>query len=532
MKRDPRRFAPLGLVLSGLGLLTIITILILRGFSAVGLFTPPDSDLLDRILYVAITIFVVGFAVYALLDPDRVRKFMTGRQAQYGSNALILLVAFTGILIAANVLVYQNPANWDLEFDVTEDKQNTLAPETQQTLDSLPEPVLATAFYSVRLPRNTVQQLFEDYKTNSGGKFDYQFIDPDANPVLVNELGITGDGKILLQMGENSEIVTFASESELTNGLVRLMNPEQPVIYFLTGEGEHDLETAGEGGYSRVRQVLERKNYIVETVNLQAQNAIPENARALVIAGPLAPLSESTLSIIQGYLQDGGSLLALVNPRPITELEDRPDLLVEYLAEDWGIQLNDDIVIDTNSPSTPYYAVGAQYAAHPITEKMQGIAAIFPYSRSITLDTSNVEVFPTPLIFTINNSWGETDYEALANQELSFDESADLIGPLTLAAAAENSGTGSRVVVFGGSTFAQDDSFDFSGNGDMFVNSVDWIAEQESLIGLTEQETIERTFNPPGSLQFILLMLGTLCVIPLAIIGAGTYAWIQRRRRG
>jgi len=77
--------------------------------------------------------------------------------------------------------------------------------------------------------------------------------------VLVNQLGITGDGKILLQMGETQEIVTFASETELTGGLIRLLNPDKPVLYFLTGEGEHDTETPGEGAYTRVRQVLENK---------------------------------------------------------------------------------------------------------------------------------------------------------------------------------------------------------------------------------------------------------------------------------
>jgi len=87
MKTDPRRFAPIGLVLSGLSFLTILGILVVRAFAAVGLYTPPDAELLNRILYIALAVFISGFAVYALLDPDRVRKFLTGRQARYGSNS-------------------------------------------------------------------------------------------------------------------------------------------------------------------------------------------------------------------------------------------------------------------------------------------------------------------------------------------------------------------------------------------------------------------------------------------------------------
>ena len=58
--------------------------------------------------------------------PKRTRDFLTGRQVRHGSNALIMLVAFVLILVVVNAIVYQNPIQWDW----TEDKQNTLAPET------------------------------------------------------------------------------------------------------------------------------------------------------------------------------------------------------------------------------------------------------------------------------------------------------------------------------------------------------------------------------------------------------------------
>jgi ABC-type uncharacterized transport system involved in gliding motility auxiliary subunit len=267
-------------------------------------------------------------------------------------------------------------------------------------------------------------------------------------------------------------------------------------------------------------------------LNLQATNSIPEDARAIIVAGPLVPLSENTVNLIRDYLGNGGSLMLLSNPVPLTQFGEQADLLAEYLASDWGITLNNDIVVDTNSPSSPFFAVGAQYATHPITEKMQGIAAIFPYSRSLTIGGGSAGAAPTPLVLTIDQSWGETDFNALQGQQLAFDQESDLLGPMTLAAAAENGATGSRVVVFGSSSFAQDDNFDFSGNGDMFVNAVDWAAEEESLINLTTNTPQERTFNPPESLQFILTVVTAVCLVPLVIIVAGVYSWVMRRRRG
>lgn len=536
MNIDVRRYAPLGLVISGLGFLTVLVILILRAFTAVDLFTPPDADLLDRIMYIGAVAVILGLAIFAALDPDRVRKFLTGRQLQYGSNAFVLFVAFTGILIVVNMLTEQLVEQYpDLRWDVTEDKQHTLAPETIEVLASMPEPVFATAFFSFRMNSGGASELLEGYKTSGKGNFDYQFIDPDTNPLLANDLGITGDGKILLQMGENHEIVTFASERELTSGLVRLLNPDQPVVYFLTGEGEHEIDSSGNTSYSRAKQVLENRNYIVNSLNLDAENAIPEDTRALVVAGPLVPLSENAVDLITDYMEAGGSLLLLANPTPLTEYENKPDPLGKYLVSTWGISLNEDIVVDPNSPSSPFFAISAEYSFHPITEKMQGrgVNTIFPFTRSISIDTEMAGVSATPLVYTTTLAWGETDYSAIEDQgTFSYDEASDQPGPMILVAAAEKATTEGRVAVFGSSTFAQDENFDFSGNGDMFVNTLDWVVEQESLIGITENVSTARTFDPPETLPFILTITSMVCIMPLVITGAGFYAWLLRRQRG
>lgn len=528
MKSDYRRYAPIGLGISGLALLTVIGVLILFVFPENAQFTPPEPDQLNVILGIAVAVFILGLAIAILFDPDRARKLITGRQIKYGSNALVSFIAFTAILVVINLAVNKYLPE---SLDATEDKQHTLAPETLQALNTLPEPVFATAFYSGRVSAGNAEELMQDYKANSAGNFDFQFINPDFNPVMAKELGITGDGKILLQMGEAQEIVTFASERELTSGLVRLLNPDQPSIYFITGEGEHDIDSPGETSYTRVRGVLENKNYIVNSLYLQAENEIPEDARAIVIAGPIVPLSKSSLELIKEYMENGGSLLVLENPVPLTEFEDKTDYLAEYLESDWGIILNNDIVFDPNPSASPFFASSYEYGLHPITEKMQGIAAIFPLARSISIDPES-PVAPTGLVYTLNTSWGETDFSVLEEQQPEFDASEDLAGPIILAAAAENVSTEGRVVVFGSSSFALDDNFDFSGNGDMFVNAIDWASEQESIIGITERDTTTRTFVPPGSFQYILTLLTSICIIPLAIIAAGFYAWIMRRQRG
>ncbi|GAB4416034.1 MAG: Gldg family protein [Anaerolineales bacterium] len=529
MNNDSRRYAPLGLLLSGLSFLAILGTLTIRAFERVGLYLPANPELLDRILYIGLGLFIAGFAIYTLLDPDRVRRILSGRQARYGSNSFVMLLAFLGILVIVNLLVYQNPQRWD----ITEDKQHTLAPETIEALNALPQPVLATAFYSQRLDPEFAREIFDDYKANSNGNFNYTFVDPEANPLLAQEHGITGDGKILLQMGETTEIVTFASEEEITAGLIRLLNPQTPSIYFLTGEGEHDIENPGDSGFTRARTILENKNYVVKTLSLQASNSIPEDAEAIVIAGPIKPLTEEAVALLDAYLAKGGGLIVMINPVPFTQYGERPEPLTEYLAESWGISLENNIVVDTNSPSSPYFAVSYEYGQHPITQKMSGVATIYPFARSLSInEPTGVDVFVTPLVYTVEASWGETDFTGILEEKIpSYDPESEQAGPMLLAAAAENGNAG-RLVVFGNSPFAQDSNFDFSGNGDMLVNSVDWVTEQETLIDLSTSPPKERIFLPPSSLQLVMLIVSSLCLIPLVVIGAGIYTWFARRKRG
>jgi len=525
-----RNYSIIALIFALVACIATFFLGVTRGLVSMQVFTGMEAEDVNRYLLVSAGLIILGLAAYAIMEPDRVRRFFTGRQARYGSNALVMTIAFLGILIVGNVLAYQNPVPI---ADLTEDKVNTLSPELTAALDTLPEEVTATGFFSQASSTETTEQLLSNIKASSNGKFDYQFIDPDRDPQAAMNAGITGDGKILLQMGEQREIVAFASETEILKGMLRLLNPGSNVVYFLTGHGERDIEQPGEASMTRAKATLESKNYTVQTLNLLAENEIPEDASLIVIAGPLQPVSEDEVTLLKEYLTNGGSLIVMEDPTALTEFGDRSDPLAEMLAQDWGIALNNDIVIDLNSPQ-PTTAAAAYYdATHPVTVNMNNLVAFFPFTRSFTLSGTAEEATLTPLVQTNERSWGETDFTSLTQggAEVGMDD-AEVQGPLTLAVAGENPNTGGRVVVFGTSNIAVDQIFDAYGNGDMFVNSVDWAAEQEDLANLTPKNPTERTFNIPGQFQWITILLGSVFVIPGLVVLAGVSTWLSRRRKG
>jgi ABC-type uncharacterized transport system involved in gliding motility auxiliary subunit len=526
------RYAIAALVVALVACVITFFLGIVRGLVSLQVFTMTNVENLQRYLIVSAGFIILGLATYAILEPDRVRRFLTGRQARYGSNALIMSIAFAGILIIGNVLVYQNPLPL---ADMTEDEVNTLAPETLAALQKLPQKVTATAFFALDSSKDSATQLLDKFKSNSNGKFEYQFIDPNRDPQTARNAGITGDGKILLQMGELKEIVAFASETEILKGMLRLLNPGSNVVYFLTGHGEHDIEQAGDASMTRAKSTLESKNYSVKTLNLIVENKIPEDASTIVIAGPIKPVSEDEVKRFEDYLASGGSLIVMEDPTPLTEFGDADDPLADMLANDWGITLENNVVIDINSPQPTTAAAFLYDSAHAVTRNMNNLVTYFPFTRSLKTAEGTEGVTLNRLVQTQENSnWGEEDFQSLTQEggPPSYDENTESLGPLTLVVAGENSSTKGRVVVFGGSNFAIDPNFDAYGNGDMFINSVDWSAQKEDIANITPKTPTQRTFNVPSQIQLIAIMLGSILIIPGLVVFAGVSAWLNRRRQG
>lgn len=475
-------------------------------------------------IQIGLAVFVLSFAIYAILNPAEVKTFLQGRQAKHGSNSLALTIAVLGILVVMNLIGYHNTVRWDL----TEDKTNTLADETLQTLKSLKEDVTAQGFFSGLISNETASTLLQNYKANSAGKFDFQFIDPNQDPIAANNAGITRDGSIVLTMGETSEVVTTVNEESLTSAIIRLKSPEQKFIYVLTGHGEPSFSANTDASYSYAFDELKSKNYTISELNLIVTNSIPEDAAALLVTGPTKPLSEAEVSAIEQYLSDGGSLLLMYEPSLMTNFGELDDPLNAYLQEGWGFKFENDFVIDlTANPSS--MAIASSYGPHSITKNIENMVSLFPTARSITISSETIG-FNTALASTSDQSWSERDLASIQANNVSFDDSIDKNGPVVLAAAFENSTNGSRIVAFGDSQFASNAYYSYYANADLFINSVDWVAGQDEIISLTANIQTERLLIAPSGYGLSAILFAVLVLLPLIIIIIAVFVFSKRRR--
>lgn len=491
------------------------------------LFAPP----IDTVVRVGAGLGAVLLAAGVFLDPDRVRRLLTGRQGRFGSNALVLSLAFTGILVVLNVLAYNNPA----QLDLTEDKQFSLTRETELLLTELSQPVHLVGFYSPdrSSSRDQIRPILDQYVDQSNGLVSYEFIDPRANPLVADQYGITRDASMAILVGDNSQVVDFPSELEISSAIVQLTNPEEHAVYFLTGHGELDFDASADAGLGQLKSALENKNYKVEQLNLVVEGQIPADAAVLVVAGPRQAFEPGEIDLIDQYLKSGGSLIAMFEPTSSSGMQAADENLNQYLADNWGVEATDDFVIDLNSMQ-PQVGLSFGYGAHTITDRLQGYLTLFPTARSIVqTDSDNANLRFVGLVMTSDRSWGETDFSALTdpNGSVQFDEGSEVQGPLNLAAAVQDSTNDTRIVVVGDSDFASNAGFTAGGNGDLAVNSIDWASKQENLIDITPRSRTQRQVLPATRSTVLLLVIGTTVLIPGGILAAGGRVWWSRRKR-
>ena len=101
-------------------------------------------------------------------------------------------------------------------------------------------------------------------------------------------------------------------------------------------------------------------------------------------------------------------------------------------------------------------------------------------------DPQAVELLKTsPRSFTIPN---------LKQKEVKFDPKTDTAGPLSLGVAASRMSRrqDARLVVIGDSDFAANQWVGLQHNGDLFFNTIDWLAQDENLISIRPKAATNR----------------------------------------
>lgn len=471
---------------------------------------------------------VLGFV---LGESGGLKRFFTGRAAHFGFFTAISALLVVVVLGVANYAATRRPRTWDL----TKDKVFTLSDDTRKTLDGLKVPVQVLAFYGqADEAAQQVGDLLRRYASRST-RFTYKLVDPYKSPEMVKKYSITEGGpRLVLQAGTEEARAKTPDEEGLTNALVRVTRSGTHRIYFTTGHGEPDPKGPGEHGYSLAVKGLEGEGYEVATLSLLEKPEIPADAAAVVVAGPRKTFLAPEVKALQDFAGKGGHLGLFLEPEARAGLEP--------LLEDFGIGLDDDMVVDPSpvaqlfggSPVTP---IVQPAAGHPISRELSRTGLAFPTTRSLSILPGKA-VTPTPLAVSGRDSWGETDIKGLFSQGAKKD-AGEKGGPLPVALAAQKPVAAevagrrtseARVVVAGDSEFFSDQYQQLLGNLDFFLNAAGWLVEQEDRITIRPRSReASRLFL--NTAQVMAIKFLTIDALPVALLGVGLAVWLVRRSR-
>jgi ABC-type uncharacterized transport system involved in gliding motility auxiliary subunit len=401
-------------------------------------------------------------------------------------------------------------------------------------LAEIDQPVTIIGFFGADDYRRGEYEELIDLYLYENDQLAYSVIDPDREPIKAQQYDPIPYGGLLFQAGDRIEKVYTPGEQEITSALLKVVSEEKKTIYFLTGHQERDIQRYELDGYSTVADALRDQNYIVESLNLAITTTVPSDATVVVIAGPQVALLEEEVTQLQSYLIKGGKALIMQDP-----LYD--DTGLNDLLASWQVQFGEGVVIDIPSsmmigPAAP--AVN-RYGFGQITKDMNGLMTFYPLASPIEQvgqDPTGATTF-TPLVETSPDSWAEQDVES---EEVQFDEDIDVPGPLTLMAsieappalgseeAAANPDLKTRLVLVGDSDFASNELATSVGNGVIFLNTVNWLTEEETLIAIGPKGSQPRTVFL-SAVQSTGIAFVSVVLIPFTLLIAGIVVWWQRR---
>jgi len=458
----------------------------------------------------------------AVLNWQQILQLLTRRTAKYGMSSLAGTLVVVAILVFANLIL----SNFNYRTDTTAAGQYSLADQTIKILKNLDQPVDVKVF-ETETNRDAMDERLQEYGHYSS-KFKWEIVDPDKQPEVAEQYNIKSLGQAVVESGAKKETIDEFSEQNLTNALIKVTRNETKTVYFVTGHGEHEISDQAESGLQKASDAIKAQNYVARDLFLAGADSIPSDA-SVVVAGAKTDYLPKELSMLSDYIGKGGNVLFLLDPSPAQGFN-------EFLAK-YHFQVGNDMVVDFSGlgqlfGAGPTVPLVNSYGDSPITENFR-VMTFFPLVRSVNVDVpaSATGYNGTVLARSNQRSWGETDLDRIRQTSQASQDDNDVPGPVPLGASMEvpaGSSGKSRLVVFGDSDFATNRYFDNQGNGDLFMNSVNWLLQDEDLISVRpkvpEDRRITMTQSQVASVRILVVIL-----LPILILGAGGVVYWKRR---
>jgi ABC-type uncharacterized transport system involved in gliding motility auxiliary subunit len=449
---------------------------------------------------------------------------------------LAATIGFAGSLSTVQVILSHH--NW--RIDLTPEKRFILSEHARNLLAGLDRDIEITAFLRSDDPRNgEIEDLLQRVH-NVSHHVHYAVVDVNRNPAVARQYGVDDYGSLVVESGGRRKAFANPEEDLLMEAILEVTRPGRKVVYFVTGHAEQDLnDTDRHNGYSSVGTALQGERYDVRPLSLLGNGGVPADASVVVIAGPRKDLLTAELTRLSAYIERGGSVLIMLDPDAAPR--------VGAFLDRYGVKVENGVVVDSENRlfAGDYLTITIPGLSdrHPVSAALKA-APLFSKARAVSFSGTASDIKGIEFLLTSPTSWRTPDSEVLRTGTATFVGGRDQRGPIPVGvsllvktspgpAAAPKATPPARLIILGDSTFANNFFLEYLGDKDLLVNSINWLADEQELVGQRPQA------RQPGVNQFFVsaqqgrlaFILGTI-VEPAIVLVIGATIFLRRRWKG
>lgn len=511
-------------------------------------FTSITRGVLDSrnvIYFLTLTFVFVSIAVYLV---RKARDYLTRG---------VYLVLICVIVVLINFLSY----HLFFRIDLTEGNIYSLSRASIQLTRELPDPVIVKAYVSSELPypynnrAKYVRDMLSEYKQRSKGMVRYEIVDPDTREKMVEaqrngiaplQFTEVKEGEFGVKQGYMGLVFLFEDKREILPVIENLSTLEYDItsrIRKITRKQEitvglsdgHDEIIPHEGVMQKMRE-----HYNIRNINLET-DSIPFDMRTLLVIGPEGDFSAEATAKIRTFIDRGGAVGFFIDKFEInleyffaTPLQ-QPNL--DSLIRSFDVNIFPGLVMDKKNETIAIrsqmgFFTMENYVPYPLFPKVTDLS-------KENVITKDLEALVLPYVSPLDggqiiarsssDSWLRENLKTVNPMDkenfLPFALPNEQKGPFGLITSV----TGDRRLLFVGSARFIDPQFMTGPGVSFFLNSLDWLTQDEALISIRSKGISERPLREISSGLKSLVRWINMILPPLILIAVGALRWRRRR---
>ncbi len=460
----------------------------------------------------------------------------------YLINSGLTLIGIILIAIVFNILVSVFVDKVPVKLDLTTSKVYEISDSTYEYLETFDVPV---TIYIIASEANQDEQLRTviDKYAQANKNIKIENINPKENPTFGKKYTDAGfslsTNTVIIDAGERFKVyrqsdlynvdastktaTSIRAEQKMTAALKYVASSSDYKVYFVEGHGE-EIPPGAE-------TKLQADNYVTSTFNISSED-IPSDADMLIISLPKNDFTKADIAKLDEFFKNAGKAQFLFEGTTA----DLPNLYT--LIKEWGIEVNDDLVIDEKN-MTNMGLVIAESEDNDITASISSDrrTAYYPYPKSLTkLYDANSGIEVIPVVTTSDSAYSKDNIEEVMAENSIKKSESDKTGQFIIAAVSTRQGANpdeDAIIFVSGSTLLLDanpDAVDMYGfaNYNLYSSVMNYLEGSKENYDIAPRSLISDRLTIE---LFDTLVIGIICVIiiPLALLICGIVVWIRRK---